>query len=59
MICTLQLNIDRALRSNRMKRAGHMAIVEERKVRTEFLSANLKERNYRDFQPADCKKILV
>jgi len=29
MICTLQLNIDRVLRSNRMKQAVHMAIVGE------------------------------
>ena len=29
MICTLKLNTDRVLRPNRMKRAGHMAIVGE------------------------------
>ena len=27
IICTLKLNTDRVLGSNRMKRAGHMAIV--------------------------------
>jgi len=29
MTCTLKLNTDRMLRSDRMKRAGHVAIVGE------------------------------
>ena len=53
-MCTLQLNTDGVLRSNRMKQAGHIAVVGGNNKWT----ANLKERNHFDLKPVDCMIIL-